>query len=67
MEGASLTLYRRLQSQHICLMGGCGTHDRLGAQGNTHLLMGAPTRHQISEAFCRKDVLAEEGEQQQVS
>ena len=36
-EGASLTLERRLQSQHRCWMGGCCTHD-------SHLPMGAPQR-----------------------
>ena len=67
-EEASLTLERRLWSQHRCWMGDVCTHDSRGAQVTTHLLMGAPQQSPDFANFCIKDVvLAKEGEQCQVS
>ena len=67
-EGASLTLERRLQSQHRCCMGGFCTHDNRGAQVTAHLPMGAPQQSLDFVNYCIKDVvLAKEGEEWQES
>ena len=67
-EGASLSLERRLWSQHRCWMPGFCIHDSQGAQVTTHLPMGAPQQSPDFVNFCIKDVvLAKEGEEWQVS
>ena len=67
-EGASLTLERRLQSQHRCWIGACCSHDSQGAQVTTYLPMGAPQHSQDFVKFRFKDiVLATEGEEWQMS